>query len=55
MTDNGVQIINITDPYNPTNASSITDVNKISDIKRRKFYHHCHNRRIYLRTSHSIH
>ena len=24
-TDNGVQIINITDPYNPTNASSITD------------------------------
>ena len=23
--DNGVQIINITDPYNPTNASSITD------------------------------
>ena len=23
--DDGVQIINITDPYNPTNASSITD------------------------------
>ena len=23
--DNGIQIINITDPYNPTNASSITD------------------------------
>ena len=23
--DNGVQIINITDPYNPTNASSITN------------------------------
>ena len=25
MRDNGVQIINITDPYNPTNASSITN------------------------------
>ena len=23
--DDGIQIINITDPYNPTNASSITD------------------------------
>ena len=26
--DNGVQIINITDPYNPTNVSSITDGTK---------------------------
>ena len=30
--DNGVQIINITDPYNPTSASSITDGDKISRI-----------------------
>ena len=32
--DNGVQIINITDPYNPTNASSITDGTRYPDIKR---------------------
>ena len=25
ISDNGVQIINIDDPYNPTNVSSITD------------------------------
>ena len=30
--DNGVQIINITDPYNPTSASSITDGTKYPEL-----------------------
>ena len=30
--DNGVQIINITDPYNPTNASSITDGTRYPEL-----------------------
>ena len=32
--DNGVQIINITDPYNPTNASSITDGTRYPELDR---------------------
>ena len=31
--DNGVQIINITDPYNPTNASSITDGTRYPELQ----------------------
>ena len=38
---NGVQIINITaDPYNPINASSITNGTSYPYIRRRIFYHH---------------
>ena len=51
--DHGVQIINITDPYNPTNASSITDGTRYPTLGGCNFDHNCHNRRIYLRTSHS--
>ena len=32
IVDNGVQIINITDPYNPTNTSSITDGTRYPEL-----------------------
>ena len=34
LADNGVQIINITDPYNPTNVSSITDGTQYPVLKQ---------------------
>ena len=41
--DNGVQIINITNPYNPTPASSITDGSDGFTGKECEIYHHHHH------------
>ena len=48
--DGGVQIINIDDPYNPTNASHVFNSDRYP-VLGGAWYHHCHNRWIYLFSS----
>ena len=49
--DDGVQIINITDPYNPINASSITDGTRYPELQGAHSITTATIERIYLRTS----